>query len=66
MRSCIPVKMTAQICINYSHMKLRQMVVAQRSSISVNESQAEGHDCNLSHKSTEMGYELKIIVNLFV
>jgi len=66
MRSHTSFKMIAQVHINYSHMKLRYMVVAQRMFISVKESQTEGHVCNLGHDSTKMGYELKVIMLIYL
>ena len=42
------------------------MVVARRIFISVRESQTQGHDCNLGHESIEMGYELKIIMPIYL
>jgi len=34
--------------------------------ISVQESQTEGHVCNLGHDSTKMGYELKVIMPIYL
>ena len=66
MRHCTPVQTIAQICINYSHIKLKQMVVAQRMLMSVKGSQTQDHDCNLGHESIERGYELKIIMPVYL